>query len=72
VAAGGDAVSGPLGVKAHDGEFGRVGEAPQPAATGADSMAGMGCREATPSNSNFLAALHSSLEQAHEARVGEL
>ena len=43
-----------------------------PAAIGADSMAGMGCREATPSNSNFLAALHSSLEQAHEAWVGEL
>jgi hypothetical protein len=25
-------------------------------------------REGTPSNSNFLAALHSGLEQAHEVR----
>jgi len=48
-----------------------VGETPQPAATGANSMAGMGhCREATPSNSSSLAALHSGLEQAHEARGG--
>jgi hypothetical protein len=36
-------------------------------------MAGMGhCREATPSNSSSLAALHSGLEQAHEARAGFL
>jgi hypothetical protein len=42
---------------------------PQPAATGAHSMAGMGhSREGTPSSSNFLAALHSGLEQAHEVR----
>src|SRR5262249_3595821 len=48
-----------------------VGETPQPAATGANSMAGMGhCREATPSNSSPLAALHSGLEQAHEPRGG--
>jgi hypothetical protein len=48
-----------------------VGETPQPAATGANSMAGMGhCREATPSNSSSLAALHSGLEQAHEAHAG--
>src|SRR6516162_8595389 len=47
-----------------------VGETPQPAATGANSMAGMGhCREATPSNSSSLAALHSGLEQAHEAHA---
>jgi hypothetical protein len=46
-----------------------VGETPQPAATGAHSMAGMGhCREGAPSNSNLLAALHSGLEQAHEVR----
>jgi hypothetical protein len=39
----------------------------QPAATGAHSKAGMAhCREARPSNSNFLATLHSGLEQAHE------
>jgi hypothetical protein len=48
-----------------------IGETPQPAATGAHSMAGMGhCREGAPSNSNLLAALHSGLEQAHEARRG--
>ena len=48
-----------------------VGETPQPAATGANSMAGMGhCREATPSNSSSLAALHSGLKQAREARGG--
>src|SRR5262245_55402138 len=48
-----------------------VGETPQPAATGANSMAGMGhFREATPSNSSSLVALHSGLEQAHEARGG--
>src|SRR5215831_1843250 len=45
------------------------GETPQPAATGAHSTAGMGHRrEGTPSNSNFLTALHSSLEQAHEVQ----
>jgi hypothetical protein len=48
-----------------------VGETPQPAATGAHSTAGMGqSREETPSNSNFLAALRSGLEQAHEVRGG--
>ena len=48
-----------------------VGETPQPAATGANSMVGMGhCREAAPSNSSSLAALHSGLEQAHEAHAG--
>jgi|ERR1700730_1682581 len=48
---------------------GSVGETPQPAATGAHSTAGMGhCREAAPSNSNLLAALHSGLEPAHEVR----
>jgi hypothetical protein len=50
---------------------GSVGETPQPAATGAHSTAGMGqSREGTPSNSNFLAALSSGLEQAHEVRGG--
>jgi hypothetical protein len=50
---------------------GSVGETPQPAATGAHSTASMGqSREGTPSNSNFLAALHSGLEQAHEVRAG--
>jgi hypothetical protein len=29
-------------------------------------------REETPSNNNFLAALHSGLEQAHEVRGGAL
>ena len=49
---------------------GSVGETPQPAATGAHSTASMGqSREGTPSNSNFLAALHSGLEQAHEVRA---
>src|SRR5262245_7927573 len=49
---------------------GSVGETPQPAATGAHSMAGMGhCREGATSNSNSLAALHSGVEQAPEARV---
>ena len=48
-----------------------VGETPQPAATGAHSTAGMSHRrDRTPSNSNFLTALHSSLEQAHEVRGG--
>jgi hypothetical protein len=48
-----------------------VGEMPQPAATGAHSMGGMGqSRSGATSNSNFLAALHSGLEQAHEARGG--
>jgi hypothetical protein len=32
--------NGARALLAHDEEFGRVGEAPQPAATGADSMAG--------------------------------
>jgi hypothetical protein len=51
--------------------FVAVGEPPQPAATGAHSTAGMGHRrEGTPSNSNFLTVLHSSLEQAHEVRGG--
>jgi biotin transporter BioY len=37
----------------------------------AHSTASMGqSREGTPSNSNFLAALHSGLEQAHEVRGG--
>jgi hypothetical protein len=50
---------------------GSVGETRQPAATGAHSTAGMGqSREGTPSNNNFLAALHSGLEQAHEVRGG--
>jgi hypothetical protein len=48
---------------------GSVGETPQPAATGAHSMAGMGhCRSGATSNSNSLAPLHSGLEQ--EARGG--
>ena len=52
---------------------GSVGEMPQLAATGAHSTAGVGqSREETPSNSNFLAALHSGLEQAHEVRRGAL
>ena len=50
---------------------GSLGETPQPAATGAHSTAGMGqSREETQSNSNFLAALRSGLEQAHEVRGG--
>ena len=49
---------------------GSVGETPQPAATGSHSMAGKGhCGEGAPSNSNSLAALHSGVEQAREARV---
>jgi hypothetical protein len=48
---------------------GNVGETPQLAATGAHRTAGMGqSHEETPSNSNFLAALHSGLEQAHEVQ----
>ena len=48
---------------------GSVGETSHPAATGAHSMAGMGqSRSGATSNSNFLAALHSGSEQAHEAR----
>ena len=44
---------------------GNVGETPQLAATGAHRTAGMGqSHEETPSNSNFLAAFHSGLEQA--------
>jgi len=51
--------------------LGSDGETSQPAATGVHNMAGMGQShsEAT-SNSNSLAALHSDLEQAHEARGG--
>jgi hypothetical protein len=50
-------------------QAGSVGETSHPAATGAHSTAGMGhCREAAPSNSNLLAALHSGLEPAHEVR----
>ena len=50
---------------------GNVGETPQLAATGAHRTAGMGqSHEETPSNSNFLAALHSGLEQAREVRGG--
>src|SRR5262249_36776964 len=49
---------------------GSVGETPQPAATGPHSMAGKGqSREGAPGNSNSLAALHSGVEQAPEARV---
>jgi hypothetical protein len=49
---------------------GSVGETPQPAATGSHSMAGKGqSREGAPGNSNSLAALHSGVEQAPEARV---
>jgi hypothetical protein len=45
--------------------------APQPAATDANSTADMGhYREATPSNSNFLAAPCSALEWAHKAAGG--
>ena len=52
-------------------QAGSVGEAPQPAATGAHSMAGRDhCRSGGTSNSNALAALHSCLEQAHEACGG--
>jgi len=48
---------------------GSVGETSLPAATGAHSMAGMGqSRSGATSNSSFLAALHSGLEQ--EARGG--
>jgi hypothetical protein len=50
---------------------GSVGETSQPTATDAHSMAGMDhCREGTPSNSNLLTALYSSLEQANEVRGG--
>lgn len=49
--------------------LGSDGETSQPAATGVHNMAGMGQShsEAT-SNSNSLAALHSGLEGAYEAR----
>jgi len=48
-----------------------LGEAIGTAATGAHSMVGMSQRRSgATSNSNFLAAFHSGLEQAHEARGG--
>ena len=48
-----------------------LGEAIGTAATGTHSTAGTGqSRSGAMSNSNFRAALHSGLEQAHEARGG--
>jgi hypothetical protein len=67
----GEAIGAQTAPLAEVSRAGSVGETPQPAATGAHSMAAMGhCREAAPSNSNLLAALHSGLEQAHEVRGG--
>ena len=67
----GEAMGAQTALVAELSRAGSVGETPQPAVTGAHSTAGMGqSREGTPSNSNFLAALHSGLEQAHEVRGG--
>src|SRR5262249_53564476 len=60
----GEAIGAQTAPLAEVSRAGSVGETPQPAATGAHSTAGMGqSREETPSNSNFLAALRSGLEQ---------
>jgi hypothetical protein len=65
----GEAMGAQTALVAELSRAGSVGETPRPAATGAHSTAGMGhCREAAPSNSNLLAALHSGLEQAREVR----
>ena len=65
----GEAIGAQAAPVAELSRAGSVGETPQPAATGAHSTAGMGqSREAAPSNSNLLAALHSGLEPAHEVR----
>jgi hypothetical protein len=67
----GEAIGAQTAPVAELSRAGSLGEAPQPAVAGAHRMAGMGhCREAAPSNSNLLAALHSGLEQAHEVRGG--
>src|SRR5499427_3073518 len=56
----GEAIGAQTAALAELSRVGSFGETPQPAATGAHSMAGMGhCREGAPSNSNLLAALHS-------------
>jgi hypothetical protein len=65
----GEAIGAQTAPLAELSRAGSVGETPQPAATGAHSMAGMGqSRLGATSNSNSLAALHAGLEQAHEAR----
>ena len=67
----GEAIGAQTAPLAELSRAGSVGETPQPAATGAHSTAGMGqSREGTPSNSNLLTALYSSLEQANEVRGG--
>ena len=67
----GEAIGAQTAPLAELSRAGSVGETPQPAATGAHSTAGMGqSRSGATSNSNFLAALHSGLEQAHEVRGG--
>jgi hypothetical protein len=67
----GEAIGAQAAPLAELNQAGSVGETSQPAATGAHSMAGMGqSRSEATSNSNFLAALHSGLEQAHEVRRG--
>jgi hypothetical protein len=65
----GEAIGAEAAPLAELNQAGSVGETSHPAAAGAHSTAGMGhCREAAPSNSNLLAALHSGLEPAHEVR----
>jgi hypothetical protein len=65
----GEAIGAQMAPLAEVSRAGSVGETPQPAATGAHSTAGMGqSRLGATSNSNFLAALHSGLEPAHEVR----
>ena len=67
----GEAIGAQTAPLAELSRAGSVGETSLPAATGAHSMAGMGhCRSGATSNSNFLTALHSSLEQAHEVCGG--
>jgi hypothetical protein len=67
----GEAIGAQTAPVAELSRAGSVGETPQPAATGANGTAGMGqSRSGATSNSNFLAALHSGLEQAHEAHGG--
>jgi hypothetical protein len=67
----GEAIGAQTAPVAELSRAGSVGETPQPAATGAHGTAGMGqSRSGATSNSNFLAALHSGLEQTHEAHGG--
>jgi hypothetical protein len=67
----GEAIGAQTAPLAELSRAGSLGETPQPAVTGAHSTAGMGqSRSGATSNSNFLAALHSGLEQAHDAPRG--